>query len=355
MIKKCLLFLLLFVTLFLASGVFALAEGEADTLIGEYLEIMPEGTADPDELISLLGPDALLRELLSGLTRERSRIVSFFLLLIGLSVLIAISGNVSGELAPLIRASASSVAALAIFERLLPLISEIAETFSVLSGFFSSVAPILISAVAMGGGASTSGTASLGVGITLAITELFSRELLMTLAVAMFFSGLAGSFGGGLRTVSRGIRSAFTKGMGLVSTVLLGLLSLQTLISAAADNMALRAARYASVSTLPIVGSTVAGALSSLVGGLAYAKSVIGGSAILVIATTAITPLAMLLLYKLCFFLAITFLEFSASDEGVACLSAIRDALDALIAVYVVTAVVYILELSLLLRVEVVF
>lgn len=355
MIKKCLLFLLL-LALFLSVGsVTVLAEGEADGLLEEYRELMPGEDTDPEELISSLGPDALLRELLSGISGERSEIVSFLLLLIGLSVLIALSGNLTGELSALVRAAASTVASLAIFERLFPLIDEVSETLTAVSGFFSSLAPLLISAVAMGGGTLTSGTASLGIGLTLELSGLFSREFLMTLTVAMFLSGLAAGFGGGLGTVSKGIRSLFTKGIGLISTVLLGLLSLQTLISAASDNMALRAARYASVSTLPIVGSTVAGALSTLVGGLSYAKSVIGGSAVLIIAVTALTPLAILLIYKLCFFLAIGFLEFCSSGEGVACLSAMRDALDALIAVYTVTVVVYILELVLLLRVEVVF
>ncbi len=356
--KKCLLFLVIFVALFFLASVSASAEGEGDGLIDEYENILPEGTLsglEPEELISSLGPDALLSEFFSALSGSRGRIASFFFLLLGVSVLIALSGLVSGELAPLVRAAASSVGAFAVFLRILPLIEEIASSFSVLSGFFSSAASLLIAAVAMTGGTLSSGTAGVGVGITLELSSLLSREFLLTLVFAMFFSGLVAAFGGGLRTVARGIRSAFTRGVGILCTVLLGLLSLQTLISASADNMALRAARYASTSILPIVGSTVAGALSTLVGGLTYARGIIGGSAVLVIALIALSPLAVLLLYKLCFFLAVTFLEFCSAEEGAACLLALRDALDALIAVYVITSVVYILELVLLLRVEVVF
>ncbi|MBQ7363030.1 MAG: hypothetical protein IJW48_05815 [Clostridia bacterium] len=356
--KKCLLFVIILVALFSLSCITVLADGEGEALIDEYREAVPEGTlpvTDPEELISSLGLDALLHELAAALSSSRGRIVSFFFLLLGVSVLIALAGSVSGELAPLVRAAASTVGAFAVFLRIMPLIEEISESLSVLSGFFSATAPILLSAVAMGGGTLSAGTAGIGVGLTLELSSLFSRSFLMTLVIAMFFSGLVSAFGGGLRTVARGVRSAFTKGVGIVCTVLLGLLSLQTLISASSDNMALRAARYASTSILPIVGGTVAGALSTLVGGLTYAKGVIGGSAVLIIALTALTPLVMLLLYKLCFFLAIGFLEFCAADEGVACLSALRDALDALIAVYVITCVVYILEIVLLLKVEVGF
>jgi len=358
MIKKCLHLVLALAIILPLSSLSVLAEGEADELIDGYREIIPDGAfseTDPEKIVSSLGPDALLSELLSALSGSRGRIVSFFFLLLGASVLIAAAGMVSGELAPLVRAAASTVGALAVFRELLPLISEIADSFSAISAFFSAAAPILISALAMGGGVLSSSAAGTGVAITLELSSLFSREVLLSLSASMFFSGIAAAFGGGVRTVASGIRSAFSRGIGILSTVLLGLLSLQTLISAAGDNMALRAARYASVSTLPIVGSTVAGALSTLVGGLSYAKSVIGGSAVLIIALTALTPLVMLLMYKLCFFLAVSFLEFCSADEGAACIRALGGALDSLIAVYVTTAVVYILELVLLLRVEVVF
>ena len=356
--KKYLLFCIVLTAFFLLFPVTALAEGKGEDLIEEYKNNLPEGIevpTDPGELISSLGPDALLSELLSAFGRSRGRIASFMLLLFGVSILTALASQVSGELAPEIRVGACSVSALAVFLRLLPLVSEISDSLSTLSAFFSGTVPVLLSALAMSGGAGASAGASVGIVITLEAASLVSRGFLFTLTFAMFFSGLASAFGGGLRTVAKGVRSAFTKGVGIVCTVLLGLLSLQTLIGASGDNLALRAARYASTSTLPIVGSTVAGALSTLVGGLSYARTVIGGSAVLVIALTALTPLVLLLLYKFAFFLSVSFLEFVGCDEGIACLSAIRDALDALIAVYTLTAVVYIFELVLLLKVEVVF
>ena len=356
--KKYLLFTVILTLLLLLFPVTALAEGESDGLIDKYGELIPDGLGiptEPEELVSALGPDALLNELFSAFRGVAGRAVSFFFLLFGVSVLLSLSSGVTGELAPVIRAAASAVAALLIFMRLLPLVSEVSDTLSALSVFFSGAAPIMLTALSMSGGALSSASAATGVAVTLELSSYITRGFLFTLTFAMFFSGLAASFGGGLCTVARGVRSAFAKGVGIVSALLLGLLSLQTLIGAAKDNLALRAARYASTSTLPIVGSTVAGALSTLVGGLSYARGIIGGSAILVISLLALTPLVMLLLYKLAFFLAISFLEFSSANEGVSCLSALRDALDALIAVYIFSAVVYILETVLLLKVEVVF
>ena len=327
-------------------------KSDTDRLIDDYFDTLPNGERVPDDIYDItgvLGPDAILAEIGSAIVGVRGRVISFFFLLLGTSVLIALASALGDTHGALVRPLVSSIAALAVFSRIMPLISELGESLGIISGFFSAFVPLFCSAMALGGQTVSAGTAGVGMSITLEVCSLFTEKFLLVLVYAMFFSSLAGSFGGGIAAVSRAVKNIFTRGLALLSTVFIGMLTLQTVISASADNMALRGARYAATSIIPIVGGTVSGALSTLVGGAAYAKGIIGGSAVGVILTMAIAPLITLLLYKFCFFLAISFLEFCSMTEGAACLGGIRDALDALISVYTLTIVLYMLEITVML------
>ena len=108
----------------------------------------------------------------------------------------------------------------------------------------------------------------------------------------------------------------------------------------------MRAARYAAGGLIPTVGSAVSGAISTLVGGLSAVGGIIGASSVFVISAMALSPLVMLLLYRLAFYLASLVGEFS----GFRCeaVEAFSSALDTLVSVYAVTTTVYILEIILL-------
>ena len=355
-VNKCLLICVLtvFFISFFTVGVGADdgVKSDTDRLIEDYLNTVPDGmtvSTDTDELIGSLGVGALLEEVAAAISGVSGRVVSFFFLLLGTSVLLALASTLGDSIGSVISPIVSSVAALAVFFRIMPLVTELRESLDVISGFFSALVPLFCSAMALGGATASAGTASVGMSITLELSSLFPERFLLVLVYAMFFASLAGSFGGGIGAVSRAVKTLFTRGLALLSTVFIGMLTLQTVISASADNMAIRGARYAATSIIPIVGGTVAGALSTLVGGAAYAKGIIGGSAVGVILTLAIAPLITMLLYKLCFFLAISFLEFCSMTEGALCLGGIRDALDALISVYTLTVVLYMLEITVML------
>jgi stage III sporulation protein AE len=130
----------------------------------------------------------------------------------------------------------------------------------------------------------------------------------------------------------------------LVGSVLLGTVSLQTILSSARDNAAMRAAKHLAQTVLPVVGGTVSASLSTLWGGLALTKSIIGTGGILVIIGTLIGPLVSLLIYKLAIGIitaAERFLSVSSS------LPRISECLDMLIGIYSVSAVIYVFEIVL--------
>ena len=74
----------------------------------------------------------------------------------------------------------------------------------------------------------------------------------------------------------------------------------------------------------------------------------LGGGAVGAMLAISLSPMAMLLLYRLCLFVADVFAVFSVKGGGVSCFSAFSSVLDALISVYAVTTIIYILDIIVL-------
>ena len=353
-IKKCLQFCAIFALMIGVLPICAAAEGEdVDRLLDDYREIVPGELSELelDDVVSLLGPDALLSELLSALRGEGGRLLSFLLLLVGVSVLISVVRVLPEGVGSAVRPAVSALGSFLILSSVLPLAGEVASALSAVSSFFAALIPIGAGVLALEGSVLASSTSSVGMALTLEVCSLFTERFLLLLVFCMFVAGAARSFGGPAARLLGSIRTVFTRGLTLLSTVFVGLLSMQTLISGVGDNMTMRAARWAAGSMIPMVGGTVAGTLSSVMGGAAYAKGLIGGSAVAVIVALAASPLVLLLGYKLCFFIAESLLSFSDGAEGSAAVGGLRDALDCLIAVYVISVMLYLIEIAVMLAV----
>ena len=80
-----------------------------------------------------------------------------------------------------------------------------------------------------------------------------------------------------LDRLSEGIKKAVIWGLGLIMTVFLGILSVQSIITASADNAAMKTLKFAVSSAVPIVGGAVSDALSTVSGSLALMRTGIGG------------------------------------------------------------------------------
>jgi stage III sporulation protein AE len=112
----------------------------------------------------------------------------------------------------------------------------------------------------------------------------------------------------------------------------------------------LRAAKYALSGTVPIVGSTVSGALSTLFGSLSEARAVVGVGAIAVVFFLAASPLVLMLLYRLALSVATWIFEFLGEAGIGSHFLAFRSALDTLISLYALSSVVYILEIVIFIK-----
>ena len=326
-----------------------------DGALSDFEKIIPENSLVlGEDLLSEIGPDKLISEIFSAAFANGGELISFFLLLLGLGLLSALLSASSSLLGSRLycasRAGVSAISALLIFSHLGALVFSVSESLGAISDFFSALIPIVTSVSLSSGAVTTAGVQAINMNLTLAVLGKLSEELLTPLVFMIFSLSLTASVGGFPTRLLKGAKSVFLWLLGIVTTVLIASVSMQSFLAASKDNAALRAAKYALSGTIPIVGSTVSGALSTLIGSLSEARAVVGVGAVAVIFTLAATPLIIMLLYRLALSVSIWIFDFIESEGAFGCFSAFRTALDTLISLYAVSAVIYILEIVIFLK-----
>lgn len=347
--KRVFRFLVISAFLFMLFFVCASAD-EGEDVLEDFSSIIPDNVdINVGDVGSALGVDALLGEIVAALSDRAGDAAGFFLLLLGFAVVISLASHSSlandAALDSAVQVAVSSVAAASIFAALYDVCLALENGLVSVVDFLASAIPIFTLISTSSGAVSTASTQAFNMNLTLALIEKFCTGALLPIAFAIFSLGFTSSISdGSVGNVAKGVKSAFMWGVGIVGSLLSAIIAMQSVVASAADNATLRAARYAASGMIPIVGSSVASALSTLGGGMAYLKSTVGMGSVAVILALSIAPLVSLLLYRLSISACLTFLEFSGSVGGVRCYSAFRAALDTLIAVYSTSVLVCIIE-----------
>jgi stage III sporulation protein AE len=216
------------------------------------------------------------------------------------------------------------------------------------SALFAGAIPLLTSALALGGGGATGAAASVGMSFSLSFVSGFLSSNLFPIAATLFTASIISSFdmSGGVANVSRGVRNWFNFGIGISSLIIAATFSLQTVIASVQDGIALRSAKYAASSMIPIVGGVVSGALGALLSGVGALTSSLGALSVAALLYICLSPLIMLLAYRLILGACIMMTSFSAASFAKRFFEAIRGALDCVIAVMASSLVLYIANIT---------
>ena len=335
------LFVLLFPTLASAS--------EPEDYITELEQILPESLpitdATPESLADAFGSKTLIAFIADELSGERSRLVSFALAMLGLVTLSFAAESIGkSSLRPYMTLLLSSVA----LGCALPLIGGVRESLKSADDFFLSLSGILTAITLSSGATMTGATQSAAFALTSTLIGAVSSRVLPALAVFSFAGSILSSVGGDKRILV-GARSGFNRILGILTLVFGLFISAQRIVSSAADGAALRAIKYGAGSAIPLVGQSVSSALSLLAGGLGYARDIVGACAVGALVYIFLSPLLLLLLYRLTLSLALTLSELLGIPDHPS-LTALLSLFDSLIAAFSLCAVIYIFEIVLFLR-----
>ncbi len=338
------------VVIFSLFGLTSLAEEDPEKYINDFENIVPDGYEEvwDGASSSLIGPDALLGELVSALKGSVWRVSSLFLILLSGLALGAAASSLPGALSDSVSAGVLLLTVSSAFGKIASVTSEICSSLSVMQGFLSGFVPIATALSAASGSVRVASVQAMGMNVTLALLSWLTEPFFTLIASFGMSVAVISSFGDdSLSSFSSGVKRFFVWVIGSVGAIIMGMMSLQSFVAGARDSARMRAAKYAAGSLIPVVGNTVSGALGTLVGGLSYAKSMIGAGGVTVLVAIVISPLIMLLLYRL----AVSSLASLASYLGVSKVSKVYGGLtlsfDFFISVYAVAAILCIFEVSL--------
>lgn len=353
--------ILILLTIIVILPVFSLsvtANEDVDEYINDFEDIIPDGldpiTEDSDSLIESISPRSLFTEILYVISEGGGSVAAFFLRLMGVTILMSLCPLLPEKFIKHTEAAVGVICSLLIFESLSPLIASVSETVIRISDFFASLIPIAVGITALGGGASTSLVQAGGMYAALsAVNSLWGRLFLGISSFGLAMALLSALGNGAISSVAKGVKQLFNRVLGISTALLTAVYSLQSIISSAADSAAMRAAKYAASGLIPIVGTTVAGAISTLTAGLSYARSIVGGGAIAVIVYLALAPLVLILLYRLALSVVVIFADFTGAVAASRILSSYRFALDMTLSAYSLSALVYVFLIIVFLRIGV--
>ncbi|MBR6546022.1 MAG: hypothetical protein IKT72_03725 [Clostridia bacterium] len=334
---------------------------DGDAIWGNLRDSLPDLVADrlpsepdPDAVLELVGLRGMLSALLSGLDEGLSEVLPFLSSLLGLTLLwgaadLLRADTKSEGMRRLVGAAFSATFATLIWERArgglsatVTLLGELSETVS------AAIPAITALQVASGEGIRASVTASsLSLGIALA--ESVAGAVLPAVAGCSFGFALIGSLGGELRLdgISKSLRGLYLSVLGLLSFLLTTSLAMQRTLVGSADSAALRSAKYAVGTMIPIVGGTISSMLGTLGASMSLLKSTVGVGVLAAILLLAIPPLVYLLLARFSFSISGAVAHLFGLSRLEALLSEFRGVYDMMLAVGAISSCMFFVSLAL--------
>ncbi len=257
----------------LPDGVFSNSQDEINAAAGEL--------ASPAKLLG-----ALIDAFGVGLTNA----APIFAMVLGIVILSAILNVFSSGSQSLSRA-VESCTRLCTFTALsgiaVSCVSSLSLYFERLFGAVASFLPLSAALYAMGGNLTSAASGSATLGVTLTVCQFFCTKtvipvfcICLCLSLLSVFEGQGVGAGG---AISASIRKWYTTALGFCMMLLTVSLGGSNLLSVKADNMAMRGAKFAVSSFIPVAGGTVSSTLGTLAASVELLRGSVGVIGIVVI------------------------------------------------------------------------
>ncbi len=327
-------------------------DGKLEEIFRDFKSIVPkEVPIDVNDISGTAGIGEVVEYIISLF--DNSGVIKSFCILIGIALLFCLAELIfedAGEISSFGKSAAALILSLPVLYMGKEMILSVKQGIVSGSEFFGEIIPILSSVAAIGIGGLTAGTAAATMSLSLAFVLKVLVNNLMPMATIIFSASILSNVdtGQGVNGVAKGIRGWFNFIIGFISVIIVATLGTQTIIASSHDGLTLRSAKYALSGMIPIVGSTVSGALSLLISGAKLLSGTIGITTVAVLFYFMGSPLIMLLFYRFCIGACITLTSFSGASAGERFFSSMRGAIDCLIAVLAFSLMIFIFEIIIL-------
>ncbi len=288
---------------------------------------------------------------------ELKKKLSLFATLVGIILLVAIfhsfkTGLVESALSRAVGFCSVALIFAVMTAGLLSDLESLKSFFERIEMLMVGVIPAVSVIYAMGGNVTTAAASSSAFYLFLAFCQSVCANTVIPVTAMMTSFSLCGALCPNMHlgTLSSALKKCYTVFLTLVMSILLFVLSSQTLLSASADSITARAAKLMASSAIPIVGGSVGESLRTVGATVSYIKSVTGLGGIFFVFILVLPIVISLLITRLFLILTSSVAEMLGCETEGRALSDIGGIYGMLIAVVSSVAVSFILALGVFVR-----
>ncbi len=192
------------------------------------------------------------------------------------------------------------------------IISVIEQSSNFMTAFVPTLAGVIM---ASGHPITASGYSAAVFALAQVISTIAANILVPLLGIHLAFT-LVGTLNPNLKVLSiaKTIKTAVTFTLGFVSTIFVGVLTLQGVVGSSADTVTLKASKFVAGSFIPVVGGAVADAMSSVNSCMHLLKATIGTVGIVVLIAMFLTPVLQVVVWMIALSLASIFADMLGAE-----------------------------------------
>ncbi len=326
----------------------------------EVKDLLPGGQLTPSSLREMLSVQGVLDVLTNGLLSSVKAAVKDFGVVVGIVLVFVLLQSLKNSLNSDYLLSAFEITAalaisVAVFAAVKRGYTASYNAIEDLAGFMHTLMPVMASAITLTGAAVSSATLAPVILMAVDAAVRFNATVFLPLLNIYFSLSLMAAVSDKINIsgMLKFVKNIISVGMGLILTLLVGVLSLQRVIAGASDNLAGRAAKFALGSFIPVVGGILKDVAETVFSAMGIIKSTAGVFGIVAIFIMLAPIVIRSLMYMLIFQFA-TALSKAAGESGITrYLENVGGVWSILCAVTVTEGMLMILSLGILLSVGV--
>ncbi len=326
-------------------------ESIEDSLPNGSKEFLKENgiNAGENEWIGKIGVGEVFRFLLDGAKKKLTTPFSVATLILAVVLISGILNAHQNSISSTTAAFAVTAASAAIITApIISVINSAVEVLQSVSVFMTAFVPIFAVIVAVNGQAATSVSMSgLLLGAT-QVVEIVANHFVIPLMCGYLSVSIASGVSPLLAktNLNESLKKISFWIMSLTTTVFLGVLSIQTTISASADSLTMRTARFVIGSSVPVAGTVLSEALTTVTASLGILKTSVAIYGVVACCVIFLPLLIELILWRLCLNITSIAAQILACENISRLLKCIDTAVSVLCGIILLSMALFVISLS---------
>ncbi len=326
-------------------------EGSLDSDVSDELSKRKISLSDPASLnnISVEEIFAYIAEAFSENILSPLSLLGKIVGILLICSLVSSVGDSSDEMSKLIGTVASLAVIGVTYSYLNEALLSVTTMLSDVSQFMLSYVPVYVGVITSSGGAVSASGYYVALLSLCEVIAVIGKAVLPTICGCMVAISIAESISpiSGM-DVASSIKKTLNRFFGLFATIFVGVLSVKSLVGASADSIAVRGAKYAASSFVPVVGSAVSEAYTTVVGSLSLIRSATGAFGMIAVLFIVLRPIISVVALSLVLWLSKATAELLAVKSASRFLGGVSDIVSVMLTASILLSMLFVISTAVL-------